>query len=434
MCVHDDPNDANFPVITPINTNSSTFSHSTSGNGFTITNLQGGCLEANTDINFGIRTDEPAECRFALEQKDWDEMNSFGTTSAVYDHVLSYQLLDPSHGQSQGIDITGDTAFYIKCQDVNGNMFPGFYTVEMCVNEGDDIWAPEIKGANPATDSLISFNSTEKAVTVYTNEAADCKWSFVNTDSYDEMGNSFTCANALRDLTVNGYVCNGMLPVNSSENNYYIKCEDQPWLEANNSDERNANVDNFPYVLKKPESPISIVQIKPDGDYEVNTQISTVTLKVETAGGGDYHSCDFSFSSYDNMIDFNDFNFDTIHETVFNQMTAGSKRIYVECSDETGDTAMGETRFKVIYDSSSPQVARIFQSGGSLTIITTEPADCAYSTDTELKCGFSFSDGNSAGSGEEHSISVSRGKRYYIKCQDEHGNAPSDCSVVVRAT
>jgi len=405
-----------------------------SANGFRITDLNGGCVAAYDVLLFGLMTDEPAQCKFDLEQKDFADMDyDLGSSAYTYNHTTAFVLPDPSHGQSQGIDWTGDLTLFIKCMDRFGHETPLFYEINMCVSEADDVTPPLIRGVNPANGSLVSYGSTSKDVEIYTNELAECRWDLTDV-IYDSMANSFECSDALASpSSILGYLCNSTLPVSSFYNNYYIKCKDQPWLEAEGKgSERNANIESYVYVLRKPVNEISIVKIKPDEDYEVNTRISTVTLKVETAGGGDYHSCKFSFSSYDDMLDFNDFDFDNIHEQVFNQMTPGSKRIYIECSDETGGSVRDETRFRVVYDSSSPQVARIFQRGTTMTIITTEPADCVYSTYADLECGFNFNNGNSAGGGIEHIISVARGRKYYIKCKDEYDNEPSSCSIIAR--
>ena len=88
------------------------------------------------------------------------------------------------------------------------------------------------------------------------------------------------------------------------------------------------------------------------------------------------------------------------------------------------------TNFRIIRDSSTPQVARVWQDGGKLHVVTTEIAECRYSTDS---CRFNWDDGELAGSGMEHIISVIRGDTYYIKCEDEFGNLPSGCSIAVRA-
>ncbi|MAH43582.1 hypothetical protein CL614_07755, partial [archaeon] len=268
-----------------------------------------------------------------------------------------------------------------------------------------------------------------------TNELAECKWSSGDVD-YESMENSFQCNDNLGAPSgAFGYLCTGNLPINSSQNDFYIRCKDQPWLESvGRGDERVANTESFIYTLKKPENHISIDKIKPDSDFEVSTRISTVVLKVKTAGGGDYHSCDYSFSSYNNMVDFNDFDFDNIHEQEFTQMTSGNKRVYIECEDETGDKIRGETRFRVVYDSSAPQVARVFQRGRTMTIITNENADCKFSTDSVAKCRFNFDNGDAMGGGTEHTFGVIKGRKYYIKCEDDFGRVPSGCSIIVRAT
>ena len=90
----------------------------------------------------------------------------------------------------------------------------------------------------------------------------------------------------------------------------------------------------------------------------------------------------------------------------------------------------GDERFRITYDSSSPQVARIYQQGGNIKVITTESAECAYST---TSCSFRFSEGENAGDGEMHTINAVRGNSYYIKCKDEFGNTPSGCSMIARA-
>ena len=404
-----------------------------SGNGFSITDLNGGCVEANKDLVFGLKTNEPAQCRFDIEQKEFDEMSfNFGINAYTYNHFTSFPLPDPSHGQSRGLDWSGDLTLYIKCRDRFGHETPTFYKVEMCVNEGEDVTPPLVKEQtlNPANDALVSYDSTEKDIEFHTNEAADCRWSEEDKD-YDLMENDFTCdSDSFDDCP---YLCSGTLPLTSSENVFYIRCKDQPWLDVVDlGDERNKNQQSYVYILRKPESKIAIDWVEPSGDLEVGTRISTVYLKVKTSGGGEYHKCKYSFSGYENMILFNDFDFDSTSEQTFNQMTTGRHKIYVECLDETGDSVQDETSFKVIYDSSSPQVARVYLSSGKLKLITTENAECAYSTDD---CTYDFDVADSM-SGDElmHELNAEEGNTYYIKCKDEHGLVPGSggCSIIVR--
>jgi len=112
-------------------------------------------------------------------------------------------------------------------------------------------------------------------------------------------------------------------------------------------------------------------------------------------------------------------------------LSIGDKKIYVECRDETGDKTQGQTTFKIIQDTSTPQIARVWQEGGTLHFITTEIADCRYTTEN---CRFKWDNASNADQGINHEISgVLRGNTYYIKCKDEFGNVPSDCSIKVKA-
>jgi hypothetical protein len=194
-------------------------------------------------------------------------------------------------------------------------------------------------------------------------------------------------------------------------------------------DERNANSQSFVYKLRKPEKKIEVDWIEPSEDFEINTDWTTIGLQIMSSGGGEWHGCSYSFSGYENMVALFETGEERPHKQPLNR-PVGNHKIYVECVDETGDSARGTTEFRIVKDTSTPQVARIWQSGGNLHVTTTESAECKYET---TSCRFAWADGLSAGSGKEHSFSVVRGKTYYIKCEDEFGHAPSGCSITARA-
>ena len=428
MCVEDNPNDVTPPTIKPrfgTISNDSQYTDITD-NGFRITNLQGGCLEAYKPLLFGITTNEPAYCKFDLTPKDFEEMQfDFGSSSYVYNHTTVFSLPDPSHGQSMGYNWSGDLTLYIKCRDTHGNEISDFYTISMCVNQGPDTTPPLIKATDPENNALLAYNLTSKRVKIWTNEPAECRWSFDDKD-YDSMENEFTCKNDVEDISIFGYECSAELPI-SNENKFYFRCKDQPWL--NDSSERNANQESFVYVLRKVENPLQIDWIEPSSDFEVSSVPATVVLKVHTSGGGDYPRCSYSFTGYDNMILF--FNtYSELHEQEFN-LVSGEYEIYIECSDEVGDVVRDVVNFRVIHDSASPQIARIWREGKILKIITDEDSECSYSCES---CNFDFDSGIKIGKGKEHSISIIKGKTYYIKCKDEFGNIPSFCSAIVKPT
>lgn len=425
--------DGKAPVLSPQLTviSSNEIYSDVNSEGFGLTSVSGGCIDAYTPLTFGIQTSELAHCKFDVEAKDFAEMDyDLGGNAYLYNHTTTFVLPDPSHGQSQGADWTGDLNLYIKCEDTHGHINPSFYTVDLCVVEGPDKTAPKIAGTEPTNNAIVGFNVSSKKISLVTNELSSCKWA-LSDKSYSEMANSFECVDEYgRPSNPLGYLCSGEVPTANSSNVYYIRCADQPWLDGlDRGDECNANQESFVYNLRKPDKKIEIDSLEPSEDFETNTKMTTVDLTVRTSGGGVYHKCSYSFSGYDNMIEMFETGFDKTHIQPLNR-PAGRDKIYIECSDETGDSSRGTIEFRIIYDVSTPQVARIWQVGEMMHIITTEPSECVYTTKS---CSYNWADGISAGSGEEHTISVSSGNVYYIKCKDEFGNVPSDCSIPAQA-
>jgi hypothetical protein len=397
--------------------------------GFELTNLNGGCIDAYTPLTFGITTNELSQCMFDIEMKEYGEMRNLGGNSFTYNHTTTFTLPDPSHGQSQGSDWTGDLTFYIKCRDRFGHETPDFYNVDVCVKEGPDRWSPSIRRIDPADDSILPYGTTTTNVSVVTNELATCRWDIADI-SYADMGNEMFCEDTLGTPgDPQGYLCTDSLELTSATTDYFIKCMDQPWLEElNRSDERNPNEDSTPYRLRRPEEKIIIEQISPAIDFESPTQNTDIDVTVKTANGGEGHTCYYSFSGYENVIEMIDTG-GVLHVQPLNR-PAGLNNLYIECEDETGDFVQAKTEFRIIYDTSTPQIARVWQIGTSLHIITTEPAECVYSTEY---CNFNWINGTSMTGSEEFTIGVIPGKKYHIKCKDEFGNAPSGCSISVSA-
>jgi hypothetical protein len=294
----------------------------------------------------------------------------------------------------------------------------------MCINQGVDVTAPIVNVIGKP--EWLMNNATNQNVFIYTNEPADCRWDY-NDSSYNLMKNSFYCRNNIEEITMFGYFCNSTFEVNKNVNSYYIRCKDQPWL-AGTSDEseRNANQESFSFELKRTEGELKIDSVSPEGEIEKSTSMSTIDFQVETVGGAPNPVCYYSFSGYENMVLFFE-TYSNIHKQDFNLVSSAYK-IYIKCEDSAGYVAKKEIDLDIITDSSSPQITRIWQSGGVLSLITSESADCVYSANS---CKFDFDEGNSMGFGLVHETNVEKGKTYYIKCKDEFGNLPSGCSITV---
>jgi len=442
LCVSGNPNDVTPPVIVRnVGVGFDGGDYEDVDGGFSVVGSDGGCLAAYTPLSFGIVTSEPAQCRFDVEMKDFEDMSyDLGGNSYLYNHAAVFSLPDPSHGESQGANWSGELNLYIKCSDRYGLISNGFYEVGMCVVEGDDVTAPVIVASEPASGGVVGFDVTSVDVLIVTNEFAECRWDLDDV-GYSDMGNSLECNDSFESPSnVLGYSCSSTLPLVSSEyvsSEFYVRCMDQPWLSSGCGgvgvsgcgEDRNANQESFVLSLTKPDSKISIDKIMPDSDFEVSTDSTTIELKVATSGGGASHFCSYSFSGYDKMIEMFETGDERTHVQVLN-LGDGAKKIYVECRDETGDFAKSSTEFEIVQDSSSPIIARIWQAGNSLHFITTENAECRYSM---ASCKFGWESGENAGSEKKHSVGVVKGEVYHIRCKDDFGNVPSGCSIEVVA-
>ena len=440
LCVDGNPGDATPPIIhrqTGIDFEGGDYEDGE--NGFSIVNDRGGCVLAYTPLPIGIVTSEPAQCKFDVAVKDFDDMVfSLGGNSYLYNHTAVFNLPDPSHGQSQGSNWTGDLSLYVKCRDRYGLESPGIYEIKTCVIEGEDVTAPKIVASEGIGN--VGFDVTNKDVMIVTNELATCKWDLQDVD-YSEMGNDMVCGDSLgAPSNALGYVCNGVFAIGNSSNNYYVRCMDQPW--ENDTSKRNANAQSFVFNLVKPSSKISIDKIKPDNIIEINTDFTTIDLKVATSGGGVNHFCSYSFSGYGSMIEMFETGDARTHVQTLNVGT-GAKKIYVECSDENGDVARGLTEFRVVQGDFNVQggeeegeeegeegissiitITRIWEEQGRMNLLLNGAGECRYSF---TGCKFDWEDGVSIGEGDALSFSVDYGKKYFIQCEDKYGNLPSRC-------
>jgi len=305
---------------------------------------------------------------------------------------------------------------------------PGYYEIHTCVQEGEDNTAPRIVASEPASGDAVGIDVSSEDILIVPNELSECRWDLEDVDYFD-MRNSLVCSDSLGNPSNNlGYVCNGTLPIGNVSSDYYIRCRDQPWL--NESGDRNVNSESFVFSLEKASSGISIDKIKPDGDFEISSDFTTIELKVATSGGMNSHFCSYSFSGYDRMIEMFETGEERTHVQILNR-APGKQNIYVECRDETGDFAREMTSFDIIRDSSTPQIARIWQEGGFVNLVLNEPGECRFSFD---RCQFAWDNGYEIGSGSELRFAVVRGEMYYIRCADEFENIPDGCSITIQAT
>ncbi len=324
--------------------------------GFKISNKEGGCFQAYQDFALGVTTDEEANCKFGFESASYENLTmDFGSNAYEFNHSTIFFLPEPSHFEQyftglEGAEIPqweGDLDLHVKCIDVYGNTNPEDYKINVCVNPGPDITPPTVKFVSPAEDNLIRNDIEYINASFYITEPSECKWSKQDLE-YDSMENLMDCVTRIDGSTSYGYKCGTSLDLSEpTANKFYIKCRDQPWFDAvNRSEERNTMAESYEYTLNKIENPLTITKISPEGDINVQTNPSTVDLKVVTSGGGNSPKCSWSKSGYDEMYEF----YDTYSHNHFQELelVVGGHKIYIQCEDEIGETVKGETYFTLL--------------------------------------------------------------------------------------
>lgn len=414
-----------------------------------------GCIPPFTNITLGVATNEPASCKIDIERKsEYDELMSYMVEGAlnVYDHTLplpSSAAISTSALEHLNLTISNDNEylFFIRCKDVNGNPTTSNFLMEFCVDQGPDTMAPVIEGTSFSQNSYVSYNKTNVPLEVYTNEPADCKWDFQDLD-YDKMNNNMTgCSQVAGDyFRAYSYGCLTNLTgiQNNQANNYYIKCEDQPWFKTNPEKEALRNENKQPYVVSLTgTSPLIIDEVlindKPNNStIKDATDVIKATLKIKTLAGAEEGKARCAYGIDNNFIYFynNGVPEFLIENTQPLWLVPGDYNYSIRCEDLGGNVDYANAIFTIEKDTSSPEITRVYREQDNLKLITHEAAQCVYSS---VNCNYAFEDGSEITTLDSmsHFIAWDTEINYYVKCKDKYGNEPvpqSQCSIVVRGS
>ena len=384
--------------------------------GFNLTNSSGGDIGLGTDVNIGIKTSALAECRYSSETEDFGSMERLHYLAGNWrEHILSYNT-----------GTGGDAEFYITCYDRFDNKnSPLFYKVNIAVSDAPDKVAPIIKTTYPINGGFVGFDALKREVSVVTNEAAECKWDSSDVD-YLSMANFMTCDKIYGvKLGVTGFLCKGEFNISEDNNNYYIRCIDE-----------SENDRLLAYSLNRPTNKISINWIKPNEDSKSVDIPQLVELQVKTSGGGGGHSCSYSLADSKSMVPMYSSSSDNLHLQPDLPLYERDYKIYVNCSDETGDIVGSFTEFThSAYDKSLPKLTRLWQTDSKIHFVTDKLSECQYTMESS-RYKWDSEEAENTGYGaeeKEHTIDVIAGKTYYIKCKTEYSAIPSSCLVEVQA-
>jgi len=251
-----------------------------------------GCIPAFSPFRFGVVLDEPAICKIDyLRQPTFDDMRfHFGDNTAFrYNHTQVMNLPGGNVSADEGIVLRNDgqTDLFVRCKDGNGNFEVANFVFQFCVDKGPDTTPTAILDADPLNGFPVPFQQNDLDVNFYTNEPSECRWSTQDED-FDNMVNTMDCDENYEDMNYNlEYTCEATLTgiKDEQENNFYVRCKDQPQLEALDRDfDRNVNVESYLYTIIGTK-PLIIADAGPNGTVRDSTDTVKVTLTAETQAG-----------------------------------------------------------------------------------------------------------------------------------------------------
>ena len=442
QCVSVNVNDVNPPVIRP-NQDALTFGYkytnvvnSPPSPGFKIEQDSVECLKAFTPLEFGILTDEPAQCKVDLvHTTTYDEMSTYfgGSNLFSYNHTENLVLPSAQALANSSIVLANgqDMSLFIRCSDKNGNYNSAEYEVRLCVDPTPDTTPPVIKATSVIQNGCVAEDVTTANVDFYTNEPSECKWSHTDQE-FNVMTNNMNCANQLYQL--NGaqlFTCSTSLSgIARDLTNFYVRCKDGVGKAEN---ERNGMSESFKFSLRG-STGLSITTIKPNETIFGGVSPAPVELYVETKFGCDsgkaicFYSDEGVNGDYIAFFDTN--NVDGVH-TQRQDLVEDDYEYAIKCVDSGGNAVVDTINFGVEIDEDAPVIARIYEEDLTLKIVTIKNSQCSYSLNN---CNFNFEEGIEMpyDNSEVHFVEWNPDKTYYIKCRDEFNNEEASCSAIVK--
>jgi hypothetical protein len=443
-CVNQNPRDTNPPVIKPWKEKLTPgyeytdIKLSPPGPGFKIKRTEGTnvCIKAFTPIEFGVQTDEPAQCKIDVEYKEnFDQMTTFMGGDNLYSYNHSEYLALPKAKDIKNstikLEMGDEMTLYLRCRDSLGNVNSAAYAVRFCVDSAPDSTPPVIKATSIESQSCVAAGRNSTSVDFYTDEPARCKWSF-DDQAYGSMPNNMSCTTQVYQVnSMMLYTCRAELTgIKREGTNYFVRCED---LQGEPEKDRNRNEQSFSFSLRG-SNPLKLKTILPNGTLYGGVSPMRVELKAESLFGCNnnravcFYSPTGEANSY--VMFFDTDKTDGIHKQMLD-LYSGQHTYFVKCVDAGGNVAENSTRFELDIDTTSPIITRAYFEDDYLKVVTARNSDCVYST---ASCDFLFEEGITMpyAKSTTHVVSWESDKIHYVKCRDEFRNEPIDCSMVIR--
>jgi hypothetical protein len=424
-CVYMKPQSVSAPKIKPLEeVLSSGYKYTNiTENGFEIKKENGDCIDAFTNVVFGIKTDQYSECKMSMNLKDdFDSMNiNFNDGGLdLINHTVAINI--PSQDSlaskfnltSEQIQKLGEVNFYVRCYGINEIKNPVSYVVRTCVNPGPDRTPPVINpnAWKPSQNSYLKYNETEMNLDFYVNEPANCRWSNLD-QSYDKMENNISCEKNILKQKIFGFYCTTKLTGISKNSKFYFKCQDI-------SENKNNMSESIEYSVIPSVEKLEMKIVNPkDGEIIITENLPfTETFKLETTGGAEEGKakCEYNINQYSDEFSYPE-GYSNTHVIKLPFYTKGIFNTTFTCIDSADNIDTKEVSFTIRVDDTAPVITRIYNKEG-LTIITDETAECKYSFDRESNFENMIGMNDN---GVIHSVSWNL-KNYYIQCKDKFGN------------
>ena len=444
-CIYKNPTDIASPEITPriasLLSEDYTYDPIPATNGVEI-KYNGGCLPSFESFTYGVELDKLGTCKIENRRTESfsDMQLSFGSGLWKVNHTQLMAFPGQANLEEEGIELPtgGNYEFYVRCESVNGYANVGEFLFRFCIDPLPDTSQPNMQGFNLLDRTPIRWldetEAHETQVSIYVNEPLfsdinGCKWSHSDKDYANMEGNMTSCSDTISEFTTFNaqisYACSGTLTglQNSQENKFYFRCKDTAG---------NVNTASKELTLIG-SNPLIIDSVGPSGNIKGSSNLIKIALNARTSAGYEEGVADCYYSNTGNYNDYTKFE-NTRSYTHSNEiyLPEGNYTYYIQCFDMAGNIEVTTTEFGIETDFGAPSVVRAYYEGGNLNLITSESAECVYDT---TSCNYLFDDGVGITSSDDitHSVEWNTNENLYIKCQDEYGNQPSQCSVILRA-
>ena len=443
ICVSVEVNDALPPVIKPnfegltVDLKYTNIKNSPPGPGFKIERNDSECLKAFSSIEFGITTNEPSQCRIDPESTDsFDSMRNFFGLSNLFLYNHSETLVVPSAAALKNSSIVlqngKELNLFIRCRDKNGNTNEAEYAVRLCVDESPDTTTPEVKTTSILNGGCVAEGTDTANVEFGISEPSECRWSHVD-QGYDAMTNGMNCSDTPNSNNL--FPCSTELGgIARDGSDFYIRCKDGlREVPPRPEEDRNPMSESFVFSLIG-STGLRLGNLKPNGNIFGGISPAPIEIYAETSFGC-YNGravCFYSDNGIDgDFIQFLDTNTEDAVHTQRQDLFSDDYEYTIKCIDAGGNVAIDTTSFKVEIDTNAPVIARMYEEGNRLKIVTVRDSECSYTLNS---CDFSFEEGILMANTDfgTHFTEWNKENTYYIKCRDEFQNENAECSAIIK--